>query len=229
MPNIRYVQYGPRIPYPRPVIVPSSGIFDEPKHSICINDEWIPYVVGASKVLLNDETWDETDQSILLDTESQVSDALSSWTDCATVTGLPDWHYHWSFQGDAITLFQFLPEEDSPVAVNSTMRSFEIGIRNVDPENTSVGITIHFHDNNHAAAGLHIDEIYIITWGALGVMSYLGTTCLNDTFYDSFGGYYRLTDLWPNGRDLKQFIVGGTSEFWALEIIGHGPVVCGTA
>lgn len=79
MPNSQFVQFGAAIPFPGPVSAPDTGIFDAPALSISVNEDWIPLLVGAMKVLLRDATWDVTNPSDLSDITAQVDDMLSSW------------------------------------------------------------------------------------------------------------------------------------------------------
>lgn len=53
-----FVYYGPYEPFPQPVPLPSSLPTDFPHRSLCINRDWVPYIIGALKVLLQPETWD---------------------------------------------------------------------------------------------------------------------------------------------------------------------------
>jgi len=52
------------IPYPHPVVPPSSDIQDAPLVSLCLNEEWMGYVLGCLKTLARPETWDTDSDGI---------------------------------------------------------------------------------------------------------------------------------------------------------------------
>jgi hypothetical protein len=82
---------GSFIPYPYPVDFPDADIEDTPKVSLCFNESWLPWVLGALKVLARSETWD---------TDQEASDALVEQgmrlqrlvnAGCETPPELPNW------------------------------------------------------------------------------------------------------------------------------------------
>lgn len=52
------------IPYPRPVVPPTSDIQDAPLVSICVNADWLTYIQGCLKALARPETWNADQSSI---------------------------------------------------------------------------------------------------------------------------------------------------------------------
>lgn len=61
-------------PFPEPVPVPVSGPFDDPLVTVCINAEWVQYVVGALQALVAQSTWSSANRAVV---DSVVREALN--------------------------------------------------------------------------------------------------------------------------------------------------------
>jgi len=62
--SIPWSERGSFIPYPRPVVPPTSDIQDAPLVSFCLNEDWAAYVLGCLKVLARPETWNADQAAI---------------------------------------------------------------------------------------------------------------------------------------------------------------------
>lgn len=73
-----WAYYGPFESFPFPVAPPTALPFDQPHRSLCINHDWVPYLVGALKVLLQPETWDASDATIQA-IRGQLYELINQW------------------------------------------------------------------------------------------------------------------------------------------------------
>jgi hypothetical protein len=56
--NEFYRENGYFIPFTHPVDFPDTELDDEPQVRLCFNADWVPYVLGALKILARPETWE---------------------------------------------------------------------------------------------------------------------------------------------------------------------------
>lgn len=77
---------GSFIPFDKPVgPVPTVSIGEAPTRQICVNEAWLPYVIGSLKALTRPETWDDTyDHSVRA--ASEVAALIGDITDGCGVT-----------------------------------------------------------------------------------------------------------------------------------------------
>lgn len=77
---------GSFIPFDKQVgPVPTSFITDEPTRQLCINQDWLPFILGAMKAVSRPETWNDSYDAITR-AASEVSYLISSLSDgCGTV------------------------------------------------------------------------------------------------------------------------------------------------
>lgn len=216
--------------YPLPLWasdVPFLGIDDEPQVSLCFAESAAPYVMGALKQLADPRVWKgELDEIKHVSQEfGLIQDRLQEG--CGAVVS--DWSYQYSYDENSLPLFAYRPETDGGLLAVANTRSLVIGVRNPDPDNLSTDVTITLVDSLSDPLGAHIDEIFVSTWGQIGVMAIGMTDCLDNFLSDAFSDHYRLTDTFAAGKDLKTIEISGTAEFWAVEVVGHGLIVCGSA
>lgn len=216
--------------YPLPLWatdVPFTSIDDEPQLSLCFTASAEPYVMGALKQLADERVWKGE-----LDEIKRVAQEFGLLQDrvqdgCGAIVS--DWDYQYTPDENTFPLFAYRPETDGGLLAIANSRSLVIGVRNPDPDNISADWLIAIEETGNGSAGAHIDEIFVSTWGQIGVMSIAMIDCLNNLLTDAFSDSYRLTDTFPSGKDLKTIEVTGTAEFWAIEVVGHGLIVCGSA
>jgi hypothetical protein len=55
--RLTFDEAGAYVPYTGPLPVPDAEITDEPLVSLCINENWLPYILGATKQLARFEIW----------------------------------------------------------------------------------------------------------------------------------------------------------------------------
>jgi hypothetical protein len=67
----------PAKPFPFEVPVPETHPSDEPTVQVCVNVDWIPYILGALGALLVDSTWDTQIPLVLDSVKNDVQDLLS--------------------------------------------------------------------------------------------------------------------------------------------------------
>src|SRR5215813_8824209 len=60
-----------------PVIPPATQPGADPKQAICINQDWLPFIVGALKQLELQATWDVASDAALLDVQGRVFDLMA--------------------------------------------------------------------------------------------------------------------------------------------------------
>jgi len=89
MPNERYNQFGPWKPFPMPVVIPGAPINEGSMYSIEISEEWLPYVLGALKVLRQEQTWDTRDGDLLYWVRGQVDSLMGSIHEVLPVSDEP--------------------------------------------------------------------------------------------------------------------------------------------
>lgn len=83
---------GPYIPFEKPIPVPVSLADEEPLSHICFSSEWLPFVIGALKVLARPETWEGTDLEINAVSRS-AHDLLAAFYDgCPETVPVCNWH-----------------------------------------------------------------------------------------------------------------------------------------
>lgn len=56
-PKVRHTGYSAYVPFPVPIDTPSSDPLDGASNSVSFNDEWMPIVLGALKILTRGEIW----------------------------------------------------------------------------------------------------------------------------------------------------------------------------
>ncbi len=80
------------IPFPTPVDFPDSDIEDTPRVSLCFNADWLPWVLGALKVLARSETWDADQETsdVLVEQAMRLQTLVTDG--CETVLPVPNWH-----------------------------------------------------------------------------------------------------------------------------------------
>lgn len=71
---------GPYIPFTKPVPVPGALADDDPLMHVCFNEEWLPAVIGALKVLARPESWQGTLAEIQ-DITKSAHDLMASYAD----------------------------------------------------------------------------------------------------------------------------------------------------
>src|SRR5215471_922364 len=62
-----------------PVIPPTSQPDADPRQAVCINQDWLPFIVGALKQLELQATWKVADNAALLDVQGRVFDLMSKF------------------------------------------------------------------------------------------------------------------------------------------------------
>jgi hypothetical protein len=87
-------QAGAYLPYTAPLPVPTSEIDSEPLSSICINDEWVPYVLGAAKQLARYEIWQgsKEDMAFAVGEASMIPQLVSDG--CGSTAPRPNWYWN---------------------------------------------------------------------------------------------------------------------------------------
>jgi hypothetical protein len=85
---------GAYLPYTAPLPVPTSEIDSEPLSSICINDDWVPYLLGAAKQLARYEIWQgsKEDMAFAVGEASMIPELVTDG--CGTSTPVPNWYWN---------------------------------------------------------------------------------------------------------------------------------------
>lgn len=99
-------RHGPYIPFEKPIPTPISAADDTPLMSICFNQQWLPMVIGALKVLTRPETWVGTDAHIRSTIASAQNILAMYGNGCSPLTRIPNWYPsltldHGNFDSDA--------------------------------------------------------------------------------------------------------------------------------
>jgi len=97
-------EFAPAVPsFPVPVPLPTTDPDADPSFSICINEQWIPYVLGAMQQLVLQATWDtqDTDELNLVQSRAMKLIAMfSEYVMCCpcpqtrTVDGVPQFSFN---------------------------------------------------------------------------------------------------------------------------------------
>lgn len=70
----------PFAPFPHPVPLPVSNPLVDATITVCINTEWLPYVVGALRCLTMDSTWDSDDENAVRAVEDNAMSLIEAFS-----------------------------------------------------------------------------------------------------------------------------------------------------
>lgn len=181
--NRTWRKFGPWVPFERPVTPPESGVFDPPLYGVCINEEWIPYLLGAMDVLRRNQTWAESDDDLLAIVERQWDTAMASVASCPGELLQTNYELYFP-QGGAVGWWTYgFLSNFTPFGEFLGYAATPIDIRWRDIE--SLG-----------AAGGQIDALDIIPMGPTA-LTVTGYDCLDEiTSVSGSWGAFQISDLY---------------------------------
>lgn len=208
-----------------------SDIFDAPNQMICVNEDWIPVLVGAMKLLLTDEVWDTTNPEVAQDMQSQVNMLISSWDDCCTDINLTDWFMNlYVIDGEIEYNFPSPSGTDLTMQADFATLTAKVIDSTEPPEPLNMVISMYERGTTIFAGGV-INEFIFECDDVLDAIHLDIIDCLdNHTYWDGFNAV-TFTDVFPldTEKAIKEIdILTGTIAM-TIYIRGNGPLVCGGA
>jgi hypothetical protein len=91
--RFNFDEAGAYVPYTAPLPVPSTEIDAEPMVSLCFNEDWLPYVLGALKQLARYEIWQGSKEDMAYAVGEATQLAQMFQDGCGTATPLPNWYW----------------------------------------------------------------------------------------------------------------------------------------
>jgi len=232
MPNETYDLFGPWISFPRPIPIPLPGSLDDASWCVIINEEWLPAVIGALKVLARPQTWDSNDPEEIAAAQREASNMLAAWQQgCAGGVIVPDWHYVINGSGLLVRLnkdITFCVPGSPEDAINS--RVFFVTNASEPPEVINLMILI-VENGTTIYSGANICDFTISTDLSEDLVSVHTIDCLGGFMDVGGAGRIDYADVYPDDpvKALQEVQVIAYTSSLTVTITGFGTIVCGGA
>jgi len=210
-------QVGAFMPYPIPIYPPlmGAGVDDEPKVALCINSQWMNYVLGCAGTLARYETW-QTDRDSAANLVIEAMDIQNHVLDSCT-TGLDPTNWYGGIEiiqghGEYNIAFM-LPEDRCHLALARVNR---IG-------DSPVIVKVYGEDIPHTVrVGGHMQ----LRWQDSQLVARVGTLyhkdCLDNEYTDSlFVFQYSTGEV-----EQKEYVITFDGDI-NIEFVCYGSYTCG--
>jgi hypothetical protein len=215
-------------PFRDPVTPPDADPFDGPLFRLDFSEEWLPFVLGALKVLARPETW-KRDDLVANDLAVQRGHDLLSAAD-RIGEACPDWYFaldqtHESFDASKV---QFSPVETDECAGQERAYTCDCDVTEVGPATFVAKVALSgYRADDHTPCGGHVTELRCEVTDPLAVgNAYIlaGRDCLDNDLFEIVAG----NTLHKLGFSCKWLAVTAPFPF-DLDVGISGPVLCSEA
>lgn len=207
--------------------VPSTGIDDDPRVSVCVAKSWVPALTTALKTLTRPEVWIGSIPSIK-ETCQDAHTLIGRFDEPCVGVGCPNWYLdNVNLNCSFLNPLSYLNEVNEPDC--SSYSRFYMGfsgiydalhpdlyimeVRGYDAE-TSDFVGGHFHSVHAHITDNTLANVWTITT----------EPCIGSTLIENAGG----SDMYKNNFDAKALCIMSLAPFM-VSIVIHGPWTCGVA
>jgi len=211
-----------------PVPIPSLLPDQDPLVTVCINQEWVYYVIGALKQLLLQSTWDYPDIASLDAQQQHVFDLIGQFADpgnCLPFPTLPNWFPHGTANININSVeyrgwieARAFPGVPGACAFSSGSFRNQLLIEGKD------------FDTGDSVGG-HFLDVFINSFSGGGAGTIITVDCLDSHNTVDVTLPFGLTDLYPaHDANLKQFeFIGSLDLAYVYTVYIDGNWLCGPA